>query len=1139
MAAIAVGAVGSALTSGLSGASLVAASVAVAGATVLASYIDQQYVYPALFGKKRTAPQELEGFQISTTDPGAPRWEVYGTRSWVPCHYLWSLNVRDEITGGGGGKGGPARPFTHTVRADVGLAVADGPLNQIESVSADERPFWVREFNLAVIEDYRWEAEPGSGPTAGMLVVTCETVDQQDFASLLIANDLVRLVRFSPVGSNGFYRVVSVTPHSGDNPSSVVLQPLEGQAVVSAISGSSIDPAEVRRIDYGTEFAFDFNTYIGGQFFYCRILAGGTTLELWAVRGDPQVSPVGEDPNDEVYLESRWPAGGRYRLRNFTQAGEGEGVWVLREYTRRYVKTIGPYPHWIFDLEPGGNPVTASGVNFTVTNPLIITRDGADRFVFYDDEQDYVEYPGTRDQDQDPFLAASEPDAPAHRGIAHLSIANWNLGPHGNIFPRVTSMVRSRRVELVAETIRRICTRVAPGDRVDVSGMRERPMLGFSMPGGMASIQGLQPLLVFYGLAMQDRGGVMTFLDERDLPVVTVATRHLNARPSNERTTAKGFVANRVEPTDLPERVLVRYIDPSTGKNEAEGVGRRTPGDPDRGARDTLEIDLRPLVAWGYDVKRRARELDRRIRLETYRGQVALPPGYMDVLPGTILTFASNNDQEEDLPAGATIAYDTELRDIVPGSVALQVRFTNGQVATLLDDENGALEGLPAGITASVNAIDYEAGRIDLTCSVDLDDTLVPALTYRYEKQWFMRASKALLSGFDFSLQCDVVTTSTDDPLPPLPREIPGGLGGALAGATPVYETEVIDVPPLYVGQNSNVLIYFGITPTPGSVWRGATIYQSPNGTDRWSAVSQAGSPTPMGTVPVATLPDSASANPAVIDWTTEVTVDLASGETLESATTEQIALGQNWALIGDEIVGFHEAEAQAGTEWVLRGLVRALRHTHAAIDTHADGERFVLLTGIGGLHGAVFEPVGGYAAANRTYYFRVVPAGASVDSVETISQLIVGRSALVAPPLLEASMITQSVGSHLDITWERRSYGQTTLFGALPLPPGEFERYEVVAFDHAEYLAEVGDIGIDAAIGAAARRRWIVGDQSMGTPLVDRAVVYTNAEMEGPDGFVLGTDAIGFVVYQMGAAGRSERSGIVVMTPTATPVEV
>jgi hypothetical protein len=507
----------------------------------------------------------------------------------------------------------------------------------------------------------------------------------------------------------------------------------------------------------------------------------------------------------------------------------------------------------------------------------------------------------------------------------------------------------------------------------------------------------------------------------------------------------------------------------------------------------------------------------------------------MDVMPGTCLTFRSNNWQDDVAPASPTIAFDTSLRDLLPRTVAVAVRFANGQVATLVDDGNGALEGFPAGITASVNEVDYEDGAIALTCSVDLDEAEPPRITYQFEMQWLVRAGKATFTAHDCNVLCDVVKTTTDNPLPPVPRDLTIGLGGAIVTAVPSYRVHVLDIPASYPGQTRTVWISIVAGPEPGSAWRGAVVYESPNGVDRWSPIGSIQLPTVIGTVPVNNLPASTSgAHPGVVDWATELEIDLPFGESLDDATHEMIATGHNWLLVGDEIIGFHEAESAGGTLWKVRGLVRGMRHTFAAMDTHADGERVVLLTGVGALHGMVHEPIGGLGAANRTYYIRVVPAGASIDQVEAITQFVRGRSALPAAPQVEQWMLTQKVGGYVQLAgWGRRGIDQTTVFGPSPLQAGEFERYRVVAFDLIAAGGLIGSLGIDGAIAATAKQSWVLGGESLGSPMVEKLIQYEEADFLA-HGFVLDVTPIGFVVYQEGPFGRSDRSDVVFITPAS-----
>lgn len=1129
---VAIAFVGVAAAAGVT-TSTVAGAVFIAAGTALATYIDQQYVYPALFGKKNPKPDALEGFQISTTDPGAPRWEVYGSRAWVPCHYLWSLNIREEVSGGQTGKGG--RPFVQQVRADAGIAACDGPIASIDTVYADERPLWSKQFNRVVAEDNRWSIAALAGPYQGIagtfLRIEATDYDVADFSGLFdagafgVADDgnFVRLEGVLPLGLNGYYRLLGVDAHAGNSLSEVILQPLRNQTPATGTAGTIFQPAILRRIDQGCAsytWSLDFTGIAGGS---CRLRR---PLNDPSIPGLPQVGAS--------ELAKVWVVGGVYRFDGFSN----NGLYRLLSRVGFFGTggTGNPNNDYLLNFAPlEGQPLVEFTSVGTAVNPGIITRAEGGQFVYQDSIQGWTEYLGTLSQSQDPTLAVSEPNPPAHRGIAHMSFANWNLAPNYNTFPRLTALVRARSGESVATAIERICLRTMPEEHVDVSQMRQKALVGYSVPGGMTSGQALQPIQIMYGVVMQDRGGVMTFLDERDLPIVAVATRHLNARPAGERTTTRGFSANTVDEAYLPERVVVEYVSPTEGENEAESDGHRSPEAGTRGHRDTLKVNVRPLVAWPYEVKRRARELRRRVRLESVGGQVRLPPGYMDVLPAHCMSFVANNYQEERAPVSATIAYDTLLRDITPLSVRVTVLFANGQRVTLVDNGAGALEGFPAGITTFVNTVDYVAGRIELLCSVALDtatDT-PPTIGYLFDRKWLLRANKAVLSGWDFTVTCEAVQTTTDNPLPPVPRELITGLGGAIVAAVPEYRVHVLDIPTLYPGTPRTVQIGLVAGPAPGGQWRGAVVYQSPNGIDHWSAIGQVQAPSVIGTLIEQNLPGTLTGvNPGVVDWTTTLKVDIPNGEILESVPTENLSFGQNWLLVGDEIIAFHEAEAAGGTEWHLRGLVRGLRQTTAAIDKHVVGERVVLLFLLGVFHGLTYTPVGGYTAANRTYHFRFVPGGASIENVATVTTLIRGRSALPGPPRTDPAFLTQKIGSYLQLEWFRRSIDQTSLFGPSLPQIGEVERYEVVAFNIALAVTILPGLTIDQAIEATATQRWTVGGDSTGTIFVHRQIQYDETDFLA-HGFILNVTPIGFAVYQVSPAGKSDVSDIVFMTPT------
>ena len=83
-----------------------------------------------------------------------------------------------------------------------------------------------------------------------------------------------------------------------------------------------------------------------------------------------------------------------------------------------------------------------------------------------------------------------------------------------------------------------------------------------------------------------------------------------------------------------------------------------------------------------------------------------------------------------------------------------------------------------------------------------------------------------------------------------------------------------------------------------------------------------------------------------VIDRFSVLTVTLEYGQ-LESITESQLLLGQNLALIGNEIVNFQTATLIAQNTYELSGFLRGQRGTEDQIYTHAvTGDQFVLLNG-------------------------------------------------------------------------------------------------------------------------------------------------------------------------------------------------
>ena len=148
----------------------------------------------------------------------------------------------------------------------------------------------------------------------------------------------------------------------------------------------------------------------------------------------------------------------------------------------------------------------------------------------------------------------------------------------------------------------------------------------------------------------------------------------------------------------------------------------------------------------------------------------------------------------------------------------------------------------------------------------------------------------------------------------------------------------------------------------------------------------------------------------------TSFTVQLESGE-LESVTPSDISLGFNKMLVGNEILQFQDQLLLDTNTYSVGTLVaRGLRGTENFINSHAIGERVVLLTGTD----AVIDRLP--LSANdigQVRYFKAPSPGQTLEDANAIALTIAGNSLKpYAPVNLNATV--DNVGN-ITITWDNR----------------------------------------------------------------------------------------------------------------------
>lgn len=202
---------------------------------------------------------------------------------------------------------------------------------------------------------------------------------------------------------------------------------------------------------------------------------------------------------------------------------------------------------------------------------------------------------------------------------------------------------------------------------------------------------------------------------------------------------------------------------------------------------------------------------------------------------------------------------------------------------------------------------------------------------------------------------------------------------------------------------------YYGVCLDDASdSFRGATVYTSEDDVDFFIQ----GSATQQATLGLTTDVLGVGAEDAW-DAVSTVTVVLKNG-TLQSLTATQVLNGNNWILIGDEIVGFQTATLTATNTYELSDLRRGLRGTQAAIATHAIDEKVMLL------NGAVrFVPVN-FAQVGQERTYRSVPFNGDLDAYGEADYTLTLAANTVKPQPVKNIIGSFDGGFNLTIDWDR-----------------------------------------------------------------------------------------------------------------------
>ena len=225
---------------------------------------------------------------------------------------------------------------------------------------------------------------------------------------------------------------------------------------------------------------------------------------------------------------------------------------------------------------------------------------------------------------------------------------------------------------------------------------------------------------------------------------------------------------------------------------------------------------------------------------------------------------------------------------------------------------------------------------------------------------------------------------------------------------------------------------YMAMTPEGSGGWAGATAFSSPDGTS-WREEDTLNTPVAWGSALTVLAPGS----PFVIDYGHTLDVHMVRG-LLTSVSLDELLNGQNAALLGREILQWQTATPLDAMTWRLSNLLRGRRGTEWAIEGHAIGERFLVLS-----PASLRREEMGLSEVGTSRLYRAVTM--NTDLLTTTTQAFTNTALGLKPYSPDHVHGTRNVSNDLTVTWVRRTrLGGLWIDGRDVLLGETSERYEV-----------------------------------------------------------------------------------------------
>lgn len=617
-------------------------------------------------------------------------------------------------------------------------------------------------------------------------------------------------------------------------------------------------------------------------------------------------------------------------------------------------------------------------------------------------------YPGNKDQDLDPLLQNVQPiqnfnfglpadftqraDFLRSQGIDPISSAftpSYNqrgvivfqrlpLGDFYNSLPTVEAEVIGSQNCTAGQIVGDIMGLLYEAASFDVSliSTTEFNCAGFFVNSVEAAKSAIQNLQKAYFFDVLNRNGVITFVPQNSpRDIVYLSPKDLAAAPDSEGKASFDYEIIESDPTSLPSQVIVSYIDHDLNYDTNE---QRSQGEylQDRNP-NPVTISL-PIV---MSADQAAQIADRAFFLlfnQTKIYKFKLPPAYLDLEVGDLISGLFEDAPllkatQNRIGANLILEIEAELFDLSFWQYKRSLK--SGKITTEIAvyNQNIPVEGSVTAVSRISDGYVY-VNNIDYVVNPDGSVTILSG------------------GGIPVGTTLGISTVS-------YPSQTSLGQGEII----PYTDTQllVLDIP-LIEDQDEDYTLYLAAAGT--GRWNGCAVYISVDDL-RYFLLGTITTPSVIGTCQSQISPTGT--------YTSTITVATIDNE-LESISTNDLALGLNTCLFGNQIRKFKTAEIPAPETWQLSDVYAPQRGTQGQLPPQV-GDRFVLLKGENAfLKKIKYKP----EDMGQVRYFKAVSSGQTLDEVAPVIITLQGNAQKPYPPRFTS--YTYDTPGNITLQWGR-----------------------------------------------------------------------------------------------------------------------